>query len=113
MLSLSLSLTHTYFLLLHFHVPGPGSPPHDEGRCCAATRQAGRRDADQQEALLAVLTNQGRPPPQEVPEQRLLLDEGAEGQQDVEDLVTLTHDVTATREETLRDRTREECRQER
>lgn len=82
--------------------------PLQEGGCCAAKRQAGHRGGDQQEALLTVLTNQTGPPPQEVTEQRLLLDEGAEGQQDVDDLMTLTDDVTATGTETLRDRTREE-----
>lgn len=97
-----------FFLLrLHFRALRLESPLQD-GRCCAAKRQAGHRGADQQEALLAVLTNQTGPPPQEVTEQRLLLDQGAEGQQDVEDLMTLTNDVTATRKETLRDRTREE-----
>lgn len=106
--TLTRSKTHVlFFLLLHFHALRLASPPL-EGRCCAAKRQAGHRGADQQEALLAVLTSQTGPPPQEVTEQRLLLDEGAEGQQDVEDLMTLTNDVTATGKETLRDRTREE-----
>lgn len=110
-LALTRSNTHvSVFLLLHFHALGPESPLR-EGRCCAAKCQAGHRGADQQEALLTALTNQTRPPPQEVTEQRLLLDEGAEGQQDVEDLMTLTNDVTATRKEALRDRTREERRQ--
>lgn len=54
------------------------------------------------------MVNQVRLPPEEVPEQRLLLGEGAEGQQDVEDLMTLSNDVTATRKETRRDRAREE-----
>lgn len=108
-LTLTRSNTHVvfFFLLLHFHALRLESPLL-EGRCSAAKRQAGHRGAHQQEALLAVLTNQTGPPPQEVTEQRLLLDEGAEGQQDVEDLMTLTNDVTATRKETLRNRTREE-----
>lgn len=107
---LSLAQTHTlffFFLLLHFHALRLESPLL-EGRCCAAKHQAGHRGAHQQEALLTVLTNQAGPPPQEVTEQRLLLDEGAEGQQDVEDLMTLTNDVTATGKETLWDGTGEE-----
>lgn len=73
-------------------------------------QQTARRGAEAQTSRRRCrrMVNQVRLPPEELPEQRLLLGEGAEGQQDVEDLMTLSNDVTATRKETRRDRAREE-----
>lgn len=58
--------------------------------------------------LLPKLPNQCRPSPQKVLEQCLLLDECAEGQQDVEELVAVANDVIVARGETLRYGAREE-----
>lgn len=83
-------------------------PPHSERCHRTAERQAGEGDAGQQEALLAELPDQRRPPPQKVLEQRLLLGQCAEGQQDVEELVAVADDVKAAGGEALRYGTREE-----
>lgn len=52
--------------------------------------------------LLSELPNQRLPPPQKVLEQRLLLGQYAEGQQDVEELVAAADNVIAPSVETLR-----------
>lgn len=93
-------------MLLHQLSSSP--PPHGERRRSAAQRHAGEGGAGQQEAPLAVLPDHGLPPPQEVTEQRLLLGERAEGQQDVEELVAVADDVKAAGREALGHGTREE-----
>lgn len=95
-------------LSLLFHQLSLSSPPHGECRHRAADRQAGEGGAGQQEAPLSKLPDQRRPPPQKVLEQRLLLDQRAEGQQDVEELVAVADDVKAAGGEALRYGAREE-----
>lgn len=102
--------SHLLLLLLSLllHQLSLSPPSHGERRHSAAQRHAGKGGAGQQEAPLAVLPDHGRPPPQEVVEQRLLLGERAEGEQDVEELVAVADDVEAAGREALGHGTREE-----
>lgn len=100
--------SHLLLLSLLLHQLSLSPPSHGERRHGAAQRHAGKGGAGQQEAPLAVLPDHGRPPPQEVVEQRLLLGERAEGEQDVEELVAVADDVEAAGREALGHGTREE-----
>lgn len=107
------SFASLLLLTLLFDQPSLSSPLHTEHGHSTTHYQTGEGGTGQQEVLLTELPDQGGPSPQEVMEQCFLLGQRAEGQQDVEELVTVTNDVKATRWETLRYGTGEEegCQQ--
>lgn len=103
------SHTHAHLSLLLFTLQLLSHVPHRD-ECCqdAAQEQGWEGYTSPPQLPLSKYLHHCIPSPGVVLEQSLKLEQGAQGQKQVEDLVTLTHKVTVAREETLRDGTGEE-----
>lgn len=100
--------------LLHFSSAPPPLPPGGKRYPCTGQRQAEEEgEAGQQEALLPELSDDAWPPPQEIPEQCLLLGQRGHGQQEAGELAAVAHQVERAGREALGDGTAgEEGRQQ-